>query len=308
MNRQLAAAALALISATASAAVHYLNPWEGLRDYDKRPAFTNRDRETIKQLAATVSSTKMASKSCKVGDVKVSKDWAVPLRSNICEPGQFKALLNLVTRLAPDLRDNTILQLAALSTSGPPALIVGHYDINQDPQVPVADGYPFLSLWRLRFTADGYDAPHASGFLNGAIHDVRPFGTNTQRKIVFVKHVNCIACEPTTYLTAIDFDAEVADAKAFEFSYAKAHDGFDSTIEYALPGHGHTIDAKVETRSLPASAKGPHLLQSFTMEQGENRPDEWWTFTCKDFRCDYQMYAGQPPADFKKLWDKGRKL
>jgi hypothetical protein len=36
--------------------------------------------------------------------------------------------------------------------------------------------------------------------------------------------------------------------------------------------------------------------------------DEWWTFTCKDFRCDYQMYAGQPPADFKKLWDKGRKL
>src|SRR5439155_23711767 len=90
--------------------------------------------------------------------------------------------------------------------------------------------------------------------------------------------------------------------------YAKAHDGFDSTIEYALTGQGHTIDAKVETRSLPASAKGPHLLQSFTMEQGENRPDEWWTFTCKDFRCDYQMYAGQPPADFKKLWDKGRKL
>lgn len=308
MNRQLTAAALALVSVTASAEVHYLNPWEGLRDYDKRPAFTSRDLETIKQLSASVIGTRMSSKTCKVGAVKVSNDWTLPLRSNICEPGQFKALLNLVTTLAPDLRDNTTLQLAALSTSGPPALIVGHYDINQDPQVPAAGGYPFLSLWRLRFTAEGYDAPHVGGFLNGTIHDVRLFGTNTQRRIVFVKHVNCIACEPTTYLTAVDFDAEVTDAKAFEFTYAKAHDGFDPTIEYALPGLGHTIDAKVETRTLPASAKGPHLLQSFIMKKGEDRPDEWWTFTCKAFRCDYQMYTGQRPAEFKKLWDMGRKL
>jgi len=308
MNRQLVAAALALVSVTASAEVHYLNPWEGLRDYDKRPAFTNRDPETIKRLSATVSSTRMSSKTCKVGDMKVSKGWTVPLRSNICEPGQFKALLNLVITLAPDLRDNTTLQLAALSTSGPPALIVGHYDINQDPQVPAADGYPFLSLWRLRFTAEGYDAPHAGGFLNGTIHDVRLFGANTQRKMVFVEHVNCIACEPTTYLTAIDFDAEAADAKSFEFNYAESHDGFGPTIEYVLPGMGHTIDAKVETRTLPPSIKGPHLLQSFTMEEGEARPNEWWVFTCRDFRCDYQMYTGEPPPNFRKLWDKARKL
>src|SRR5256885_2382358 len=84
MNRQLTAAALALVSVTASAEVHYLNPWEGLRDYDKRPAFTNRDPETIKRLSATVNSTRVSSKTCKVGGMKVSKDWTVPLRSNIC--------------------------------------------------------------------------------------------------------------------------------------------------------------------------------------------------------------------------------
>ena len=307
MKKRLTAFALSLFSAATSAEVHYLNPWEGLRDYDKRPAFINRDPETIQQLSAAVSNTKLSSKACKVGEVIVWKDWTVPLNSNVCDPAQFKTMLNLVAKLAPDLRDNTTLELVALNSSDPPALIVSHYDINQDPKVP-GDGYPFLSLWRLRFKDRGYDAPHAGGFLNGKLHDVRLFGTNTQRKMVFVEHVNCIECEPTTYLSAIDFDAEATDAKAFEFTYAKSHDGFDPTIEYALPGQGHTIDANVETRTLPPSIKGPHLLQSFTMKEGEARPDEWWLFTCKDYRCDYQIYTGKPPPEFRKLWDRARRL
>ena len=307
MKEGLTLVALTLFSATAPAEIHYLNPWEGLRDYDKRPAFINRDPETIRQLSVAVSGAKLSTNPCKVGEVRVWKDWTVPLTSNVCDPAQFRAMLNLVVTLAPDLRNNTTLELVALSDSSPPALIVGHYDINQDPQVQ-GDGYPFLSLWRLRFTNGGYAAPHAGGFLNGTIHDVRPFGTNTQRKMVFVEHVNCIECEPTTYLTAVDFDAEAADAKAFEFTYSESHDGFGPTIEYVLPGMGHTIDAKVETRTLPPSIEGPHLLQSFTMEEGETRPNEWWVFTCRNFRCDYRLYTGEPPPEFRKLWDKAKRL
>lgn len=301
-----AAAAMVFCSAT-SFAVHYLNPWEGLRDYDKNPAFTNRDPDTIKQLSAAISTAKISSKQCSVGSVRVQKNWIVPLRSNICEPGEFAELLALVVKLAPDLRTNTTLQLVALSESGSPSLIVAHYDINQDPQAP-GGGYPFLSLWRLRFTNEGYVAPHAGGYLNGKIRDVRHFGQKAQNKVVFVQHQNCIECEPSVYLTAIDFDGHPSDAKAFEFTYAESHDGFDPMIEYVLPGKGHSIDAKVETRTLPPSARGPHLLQSFKMERGQAGPDEWWTFTCKAYRCDYQMYTGTPPPDFQKLWNKAKKL
>lgn len=306
MNR-LAFAALAFVSVTSSAEIHYLNPWAGLRDYDKTPAFTNRDPDTIKQLKSAIRDAKIAPKDCKIGEVKVQKDWMVPLQSNVCEPARFKQLLSLVVRLAPDLRTNTTLQLAALRDSESPALIVAHYDISQDPQV-TGGGYPFLSLWRLRFTDNGYVAPHAGGFLNGKIHEIRSFGTKERSKVLFVRHVNCIECEPTVYLTPIDFDGNPSDVRAFEFTYADAHDGFDPTIEYVLPGMGHTVDAKVETRTLPPSTSGPHLLQSFKMEKGETHPDEWWIFTCREYRCDYQMHTGKPPPDFQKLWNRARRL
>ena len=144
--------------------------------------------------------------------------------------------------------------------------------------------------------------------MNGTIYNIRPFGTSNESKVIFVQHFSCIECEPTVYLTAVAFDSAAASANAFEFTYATSHDGFDATIEYALPGQGHSIDAKVETRTLPPSMKGPHLLQHFTMEEGQSGPDEWWAFTCKEYRCDYQMYTKEPPPDFRKLWGKGKRL
>jgi len=307
MNRQVGGALLWVASCAALADVHYLNPWEGLRDYDKNPAFVGREPATVKQLKTLIGTTKPSSKPCAVGNVQVQKDWVLPLESNICQPGRFKELLSLVAKLAPDLRKNTTLQLNSLDDSGVPALIVGHYDIHQDPAVE-APGYPFLSLWRLRFTGDGYEAPHAGGFLNGTFHDSRPFGTDGKRRVVFVKHPSCVECEPNVYLSALDFDGRKEDVTAFEFTYATAHDGFGTTIEYALPGHGHSVDASVETRSVPASQQGPHLLQSFKMEEGQGQPDEWWAFTCVGYRCDYQMHTGEPPAEFLKLWNKAKKL
>jgi hypothetical protein len=49
------------------------------------------------------------------------------------------------------------------------------------------------------------------------------------------------------------------------------------------------------------SNTGPQLLQFFDMEEG---PDEWWAFTCKDYKCDYQLYKNTAPDNFKKLWAK----
>ena len=119
-----------------------------------------------------------------------------------------------------------------------------------------------------------------------------------------MKHASCIECEPTLYLTALDFDAG-DDTRAYNFTYNENHEGFNPTIQYDLPGMGHSVDAKVETRILPPSDNGPHLLQFFDMEEG---PGEWWSFTCINYRCDYQMQLNKPTDDFIRLWNKAKKL
>lgn len=124
-------------------------------------------------------------------------------------------------------------------------MIVGYIDISKDDSK-----YPFQSLWRLNLVQGLYKAYYAGPFLNGTLHAIRPFGNTSNKKTVFVKHASCIECEPAIYLTALVFDAG-NDARACEFAYNVKHEGFNPTIEYELPGMGHTVDAKVETLLLP---------------------------------------------------------
>ena len=94
---------------------------------------------------------------------------------------------------------------------------------------------------------------------------------------------------------------------AFEVSYgADTDEAWQPEIEYLLPGMGHSIDAKVETR-LPAQreSSGPHLLQHFKVEGGE---DEWWSFTCRDQRCKSELFKGAPPPALLSTWQKARSL
>jgi hypothetical protein len=285
--------------------------YNSLPNYDKDTPFTQTDKTQHAKLKQALADIKPSDKECKAGSVLVwkapkypgdisGKDWHVDLSTNICDSKKLLNVKQLIVNLAPTLSINNITAwLYDIDGDHENDLIVGYIDISKDDSK-----YPFLSLWRLKLEKGLYRAYYAGPFLNGTFHAIRPFGNKSKKKTVFVRHASCIECEPTIYLTAIDFDAGT-DARAYEFTYNEKHEGFNPTIEYELPGMGHTVDAKVETRILPPSDKGPHLLQFFDMKEG---PDEWWAFTCKDYKCDYQLYKNAPPANFMKMWDKAKRL
>jgi hypothetical protein len=255
---------------TATSAYDVLDPWNGLPDYDRATPFTGNDAAAIKSLRDTVSAAHPSAHECPAGSIKVWTDWALKLQSNVCDTQVTTTLRHLIGRLAPSLNQSHLsFWITSLDAGETPALLVEYIVLNDDKVAP----YPFLSLWRIHFDGDSYRTTYAGGFLNGRIHAVRVFGEQSTRRMVFVEHVSCLECEPTTYLTAIDFVAPTANP--FEFSSAEGHGDYGMTIEYALPGMGHTVDAAVETRILPPSSSGPHLLQSFRMEGGKV-PDEWW--------------------------------
>ena len=96
------------------------------------------------------------------------------------------------------------------------------------------------------------------------------------------------------------------DGAGYEFSYViDGDDAWQPEIEYWLPGMGHSIEAKVETRLPKPTASGPHLLQYFDVEDGE---DEWWSFSCTGLRCSPQMFEGKPPAWFVEAWENAASL
>ena len=286
-------------------AVRYIELYKGLPDYDKEPVFTVVAPSEHKNLQLGMTGVQPHTGQCKMGDlgIWIGEGLNIDITSNICDNNSFHKIRALVKNLAPRLDLSRITLFATnIDKNNDPDLLVGYFDIANDNDAP----YPYLSIWRLKFKNGMYKAIYAGPFLNGKFHAARVFGTIKGRKIVFVQHLSCLECEPIVYLTAIDFDAR-DDAQAYEFTYADNHMNFTPTIEYELPGMGHTIDAKVETRVLPPSEGGPHLLQLFDVTEGEG-VDEWWAFTCKGYRCDYKIYKDKAPPEFIILWEKAKRL
>jgi hypothetical protein len=302
-----------LLHGSANAKIRYAveEAYNSLPNYDKDTPFKQTDKTQHDKLKRAIAETKPSDKECKAGSVLVrkaplypddtsGKDWYVDLSTNICDSKKLLNIKQLIGNLAPSLSVNNLTAwLYDIDGDHKNDLIVGYIDISKDEFK-----YPFLSLWRLKLEHGLYKTYYAGPFLNGTIHAVCPFGNKSKKKTVFVKHASCIECEPIIYLTALDFDAGT-DARAYEFTYNEKHEGFSPTIEYELPGMGHTVEAKVETRILPPSGLGPHLLQFFDMAEG---PNEWWSFTCKDYKCDYQLYKNTAPSNFKRLWNKAKRL
>jgi len=280
--------------------IHYVDMNKGLPDYDAKSPFTNHDSRVVEALGEVVQTVKAGDRQCGNGSVVALKEIKVKLYSNVCNENAIREMKRLVSRLAPTLRqENLSFWVMKPSATAARDLLVEHFDLSEV-------SYPFLSLWRIRFKGDAYSLRYAGPFLDGRILAVRAFGESADRSIVFVQHLSCFECEPTVYVTPMDFEAE-NDARPYEFTYTEKHDSFDPTIEYELPGMGHTVDAKVETRLLPPSTDGPHLLQHFHMLE-PGRPDEWWTFTCKAYRCDYKLHKGSATSEFLRLWEQGKRL
>lgn len=287
-------------------AITFVKLYEELPDYQENSPFIVTDSKQHNKLRAALAKTLPEKKQCNIGSVLVwkapvstdepSKDWRVDLLTNVCNRAKHENIKNLIRSLAPSLNQSHMtFWISDSNLDKKPDLIVGYIDISKDEVQ-----YPYLSLWRLKYEKGIFKARYAGPFLNGTLHNINSFGTESDRNCFFVKHASCIECEPIIYLTAIDFEAS-SGAQFYEFSYSEKHDGFNPTIEYELPGMGHTVEATVETRLLPPSENGPHLLQFFDMAEG---PDEWWMFTCKDYKCDYKMFKNEPSNDFKDFWKK----
>lgn len=291
-----------LVSLPHASAQVWFEAYKGLPDYEKDRPFTGGDKATHQELREALLAAAAGARECESGSVPVPDLDPFVLGTNICNQSDFARIKALVGKLAPKLtRSRLTFWKVDMNDDGEPDLLVGYVDISKDEYFQ----YAYLSLWLLRYDRDRYDAVYAGPFLGGGLHAIRSFGPSAQRKMVFVKHQSCIECCPWVYLTVIDFFAGPHGA-VFEFTYSAGHSEFGRTIEYELPGRGHSIDAKVESR-IPraAGAQGPHLLQWFDVEEGT---DEWWVFTCKGLKCDYRIYEKRLPHKYLDVWNKADKL
>jgi hypothetical protein len=276
-------------------------PNVGIPDYGHKSPF-NANASVAEMFTERLALVVASPKPCKVGDVDVADLGKALLFTNICDKAQSDALRKLIVEVAPDLTfATTTIWKAAVTSSGEPDFLVTHVDISAEQYFH----YPYLSLWHVDFKDGRIDAQFGGSFLAGEIHAIRPFGREDKTNKVFVKHLSCIECEPWVYLTILDFSHQTA--RPVKFTYAADHKDFDDIIEYELPGMGHSVDAKVETR-IPKSDAGQSadLIQAYRYT--EEKKIEWWVFSCNNGLCDYRMFNDGLPQKYRSSWASADKL
>lgn len=275
------------------AEVRYKQYYDGLPDLDKLSPFAGHENAQASQLRVlllkpTLSLCDQHQQAAQIAGVQelcgsLASDIHVLLAkmSKGLPSGRFSRLW--LTELEPG-QDRTLIAQYDVQHSAPP------------------DRYAafFVFQWR----NDRYRVRYANWFLEGSLHAVRPFGP-ANRRIVFIRVLSCTECHPWVYLVALDFLSEPYET-SYEFNYTSDNaEGWGPQIEYVLPGMGHSIDAKVETRLPEQSSSGQHLLQYFDVENGE---DEWWSFSCQGLRCKPKVFKGQAPDWFTALWNRAERL
>ena len=283
--------------------ITFFEPNQGLPSYEKTSPFTVHDLQLLENLKSRLATASVASKYCENGKASVPDFGDRPLFSNLCKKPEFEALRNLVSRLAPSLDKNRLtLWKTDLHSPGKEGLLVGYIDISKGKNFR----YPYLSLWHLDISKGTFRATYGGSYLAGQIHTIRQYGPSGPQKHVFVKYQSCIECHPWVLMTVVDFAAS-GKASPFQFTYATDHKEFSDSFEYELPGMGHSVEADVETR-LPkyGDATSPHLFQHFKYRNEEKQ--EWWVFTCKEQKCDYEMYLKELPGKYQQAWNSGEKL
>lgn len=278
----------------------FFEPNRGLPDYAHKSPFTG-NSSVYETLSRQLNEAKASPAQCKVAEVGIPDLGRAPLFSNLCDKEQSDGLRKLVAELAPSLTfATTSVWKAALTPDGEAEPVITHVDVSTDENFH----YPYLSIWRLKIKNRQLNAQFGGSFLAGEIHAIRSFGHEDNVNKVFVKHLSCLECEPWVYLSVLDFSQQ--SARAVEFTYDSNHKDYDDTIEYELPGMGHSVDADVETRVPKSGVSGPDLMQVFRYT--EETKIEWWMFSCQQGQCDYQMFVGALPQRYREAWASANKL
>jgi hypothetical protein len=293
--------AILALSIPVSADIIFKEYYEGLPDYGKTSPFTVHDKSIHQELQRKLRGLEAGKDECVVGSVDGA---GYNIKSNICDSVKLESIKSTLLKMAPSLNPDHLTAWMIDADGGAGIeLLVGHVDIKTLPEYPeLRDAY--LSLWLLVEKGEFYEDVYAGPFLMGEFHGSRSFGPKRDRKAVFIRYPSCTECEPWIYLTPVDFLAGTEGA-AFQFSYSKDHDSFSPTIEYGLPGLGHSIDASLKTRIPKYIDAGPNLMQFFDVEEGD---DEWWIFTCDGMKCDYEMFLNDLPSHLKAIWENAEEL
>jgi len=289
---------IVLCSATAMAEATVKKYYQGLPEFAADPPFKPFDEAASRALTAALHAASDTRTPCPM--TKAAQDFP-DVKGNICRAADASRLREVLAGVAPSL-DPAKLALWKVDLDGDarPELVVAYSFASAGEP-----GDPYLAIWLVKPKAVRYEPLYAGTYLAGQVHAVTRFGPS-KAKVLFVRSQNCTECHPWVFLHAITFPAEGAPVAFFEFTYAKDHAAFGPTIEYALPGRGHSMDAKVETRvPAPEQPATPHLIQLFRLDDGKT---EWWLFRCAGLRCDYELHMDRLPGQYLRAWLRGERL
>lgn len=289
-----------VITGITSAEVIYFKPYDGVPNYKEFSPFQLEESKIESLIKHTASLSN--DKECSVAEIS-AEHAKYTLKSNVCKKSDFDKATALIQSVAPKLiKNNITFWLHNIDKDIENELIIGYVDISNSEHFK----YPYFSLWSLNKKQGKYETSFLGTYLNGSLLGINNFSQGVTTT-AFVKYVSCIECEPWVYLTLIDLSV-TSSAKSegfgktnkYWFTYDSTHDVYSESMEYALPGHGHSTDADVETRLPKKNKHGIDAIQNFKLKDGGN---EWWYFSCKKKICDYVLYKGDMPNKYAEIWD-----
>lgn len=279
--------ALQLFFMPDASAVIYKKYYSGLPDFEKQRPFSEENKLLQKELKIAVDKISISEQK----NQKISTKEIYTGIVKIHNANDNKILLSFMQKMAPSLNPKN-LKFWISQTEQNRELIVGYTFYDKE------NNDPYFSIWLFRWMGNRYRIDYAGHFLAGDLHAIKAFGPKGVRTI-FIKFQSCTECCPWVYLVALDF-INNSDGKAFEFTYNDDRSSWRPEIEYILPGKGHSIDAKVETKIPKIFSEGsPHLIQHFKID-GDG--EEWWVFKCSDYKCDFEFYKKGLPTRYQKFW------